>query len=270
MSGLTVGQLETLLLEQFPARDAESWDVTGLTVGDPGQVAGKVAVALDQTVDAVLRAKKAGANVLLTHHPTFLQPPQVFKPKGHAPAGPGAVVWEAVAQGVALMNFHTAFDVSAQAQRVFPSLLGLTQTGLLQPLAHDGAKGYGQVCLSQTPLTLGQLAHRAAEAFGSTPRVWGSMEDVLGTVVCCSGSAGSFGQAALDAGATCLVCGEVGYHRALDLSCAGLRIIEVGHDKSELPFAKLLGQAAVAVGVPSDCIVLISQDTNWRVPDSQI
>ena len=69
---ITVGELEQALLELFPASDAESWDRTGLLVGDPRAVISGVAVALDATPRAVRAAQHIGANVLVTHHPAFL------------------------------------------------------------------------------------------------------------------------------------------------------------------------------------------------------
>ena len=71
---LTVGALEQAHLASYPAEDAEEWDRTGITVGDPADLVRGVAVALDPTIEAVHAAADAGANVLLTHHPAFLEP----------------------------------------------------------------------------------------------------------------------------------------------------------------------------------------------------
>ena len=50
---LTVGALEAALLKEFPAEDAESWDRTGLTVGERSLPVTRVAVALDATPAAL-------------------------------------------------------------------------------------------------------------------------------------------------------------------------------------------------------------------------
>ena len=49
VSTLTVGALEAALLAEVPASDAEGWDRTGMTVGDPARLVEGVAVALDPT-----------------------------------------------------------------------------------------------------------------------------------------------------------------------------------------------------------------------------
>ena len=76
-----VGESERLLLREMPAQDACSWDRTGmLTVGNPLEVVQGVAAALDPTLPALKAAKQSGANVLVTHHPVFLDPPTSFVP----------------------------------------------------------------------------------------------------------------------------------------------------------------------------------------------
>ncbi|MDO4443382.1 MAG: Nif3-like dinuclear metal center hexameric protein, partial [Slackia sp.] len=68
----TIGALVGVLSEMFRPCDAEPWDRTGLLVGDAAAPLAGVACALDPTLDAIERAEACGANVLLTHHPAFL------------------------------------------------------------------------------------------------------------------------------------------------------------------------------------------------------
>lgn len=69
-------------------------------------------------------------------------------------------------------------------------------------------------------------------------------------------------------GADCLVCGEVKYHEALDLAGAGLAVVELGHDVSELPLVAVLADALARVGVAQDAIAVIDQSGNWTVPEA--
>ena len=143
---MTIGGLEKALLKEFPAEDAEKWDRTGLLVGERSLPVTRVAVALDATPAAVAAAAEAGANVLLTHHPAFLEAPDAFAPEASALESPGAVVWAAIRNQVALMDFHTALDVSPAAARVLPGMLGLKFTlRFAEPLEGSRRKGYGQI-----------------------------------------------------------------------------------------------------------------------------
>ena len=253
---LSVGALEQALLAEFPAADAEEWDRTGLLVGDPAAPVRAVAVALDPT------------NVLVTHHPAYLTPPTSFQPASSPALNSGAVVYRAIQRGVALMNFHTALDVSARAQRMLPGMLGLSLRGVVEPKAGCAEKGYGQLCAPAEKMTLGQLAARCTSVFGRAPRVWGSFDRAVRAVVTCTGSAGPTGRAALAAGADVLVAGEVKYHDALDLSQAGMAVIDLGHDTSELPFCGVLAASVRDAGVPDELVAVVSQRDRWSYPEA--
>lgn len=49
----------------------ESWDNSGLLVGDPKQRVDTLAVALDMTPEAVQMAREAGAQLFISHHPVI-------------------------------------------------------------------------------------------------------------------------------------------------------------------------------------------------------
>lgn len=268
---LTVGGLEQALLKKYPAADALDWDRTGLMVGDPTCSLEAVALALDPTVEAVMQAADLGANVLVTHHPPYLESPAAFKPASSAAVVDGAVVWAAIEAGVALMSFHTALDVSQDAARVLPGMLNLMLKGIVDPLESNKRKGFGQLCAvrpADAPLTLGQLAARCTSVFGRPPRVWGDFSTELSSVVTCTGSAGDLSAKCLAAHVDCLVAGEVKYHDALSVSQAGLAVIDLGHDVSELPLVAVLAAAVEAAGVPKEKMTVLDQNSNWMQPET--
>ncbi|MBQ9068293.1 MAG: Nif3-like dinuclear metal center hexameric protein [Eggerthellaceae bacterium] len=268
---MTVGQLERALLEAFPAKDAMAWDRTGMLCGDPSAEVKCVAVALDANLEAVVRAGEMGANVLLTHHPAFLEAPGSFRPPQSGFHSVGSVVWEAISRGVALLNYHTALDVSIEASTVLPSMLGLEYVGVLDAIDEASTKGYGQRCSvvqQDEPLRLSQLAARCTSVFGRIPRVWGNGDTRLESIVTCTGSASDLPTLCLASSVDCLVCGEVRYHSALDASGAGLCIVELGHDVSELPLCAVLAKSAEAAGVPEDRIKILDQGRNWWTPEA--
>lgn len=270
---LTVGGLEASLLKLFPADTAEAWDRTGLLVGERALPLAKVAVTLDPTVAAIEEAAKAGANVLLTHHPAYLSAPDAFAPERSVALCSGAGVFAAIQCGVALMSFHTALDVSRQAQAVLPNLIGLSSKNkVLSPIAQSRSLGYGQVCTlsakDDRAEPLSHLAARCTSVFGRAPRVWGRFDASIKSVVTATGSATDLGKLALSQGIDCLICGEIRYHDALDLASAGLCIIELGHDVSEFPLTAVLADAVAAYGVAADQIIIIDQTDNWAYPES--
>ncbi len=271
-SALSIGALELALLKKFPREDAEEWDRIGLLVGDPAELVTRVAVALDPTVQAIRIAHENGANVLVTHHPAFIDVPIRFSPGVSVTSNPGAIVWAAIENGVALMAFHTSLDVSALAFKMLPGMLNLQPKQILIPCAHDKHKGYGQVCSvnqGDKPFNLGQLAARCTAVFGRQPRVFGDFDMPLEKVTTWTGSVTPDAtRRCLAESVDCLVCGEIKYHDSLQASQAGLGVIELGHDVSELPLARLLGVSVEAAGISKECISLIDQGSNWRYPET--
>ncbi|MGI6105090.1 MAG: Nif3-like dinuclear metal center hexameric protein [Raoultibacter sp.] len=270
-SKFSVRSLERGLLKLFPAQDAEVWDRTGLLVGDPMTEVTGVAVALDPSLAAISAARKAGANVLLTHHPAFLEAPELFVPALPEQLNSGSTVWVAIQNQVALMSFHTCLDVSYEAAHVLPNLLSLTFKRVLDPINEDGSKGYGQICeLTETEdeLSLGHLAARCTSVFGRHPRVWGDFSTKVTRIVTCTGSAGDLPAKALEAHADVLICGEIRYHDALEACEAGLNIIDIGHDTSELPLVGVLVTALEKIDFAQDAITVIDQGSHWDSPET--
>jgi putative NIF3 family GTP cyclohydrolase 1 type 2 len=116
-----VSDIERAVARAFPPERAEDWDRVGLLAGDPDTEVTGVALALDPSVAAIEASVAVGANVLVTHHPAFLNPPQWLTPG----RGSSGVVFAALSHGVALVNAHTNLDRDPEAQLLLPEALGL-------------------------------------------------------------------------------------------------------------------------------------------------
>lgn len=60
-----------------------------------------------------------------------------------------------------------------------------------------------------------------------------------------------------------MIAGEAGYHRLLELSEAGVAVILLGHDASELPFAGLLAKT-LSLGAPDTRIITLDESLRWH------
>ena len=263
----TVGELEQLLLQKYPVQDAENWDKTGLLAGNPARVVTGVIVALDPTFAVLEQAKKTGANVVLTHHPAFLQAPERFFPEGTPFAAlsdvSGSLVYAAINHNIALMNFHTALDVSEEGLLALPRALGLSYEQTLLPLnpATKGRCGYGVLCTTTITQTVHELASRCKQVLNGNPRIWGNMNTRVRSVATAQGSASSVLFALSQHNVDCLVCGELKYHDALAAAQTGLNIIELGHDVSEQVLVDVLYQTVTQIGVKN--VVKLPCTKNW-------
>lgn len=104
----TVADWVALTDRHWPERDAESWDRTGLQVGEPTAPVDTVLVCLDVTHDTLDEAERVGAQLVLAHHPLLLRPLERLTPA----TASGALALRAARAGIALLAAHTNFDVA--------------------------------------------------------------------------------------------------------------------------------------------------------------
>jgi dinuclear metal center YbgI/SA1388 family protein len=109
------------------------------------------------------------------------------------------------------------------------------------PLLPAPLGGFG--CVGEVATSgLGAFARRAARALGAEARVSGARPPRVRTVAVCPGSGGRLVPLAAAAGADVFVTGEVRYHVMREAEHLGLAIVELGHDRTELPAVDLLAR----------------------------
>ncbi len=274
MADLYVGDLERALFDAFPAEDAEPWDRPGLCVGDTDAPVTGVAVNLDMTAEAVISAHEAGCNVLVTHHPPFIKEgPARFTPQWQGTAsGPGRMVYEAASRGVSVIAMHTNADRAVRTREVIAQMLGMECVGhfesLMSPARAQVPTGFGALLACEPVIPLHQLAQQCLDTFGGGPRVWGDANANLRRVAFLNGSWGE--QEVYDIciarGIDCIIVGESRYHFCVDAQ-PHLAVIDLGHDRSELPIEQVLAEAVAAAGVPAAQIKrLTCSANNWWTP----
>jgi dinuclear metal center YbgI/SA1388 family protein len=265
----TVADLCAHLDAAIPFAWAEPWDRVGLMVGDPGAAVTRVLVSLDPTLPALERASRAGANVLVTHHPAFLDPLDAVV----AAPGSAGVAYEAARRGIALIACHTNLDRSPEGADALPAALGLTVRGPLErrdaapsgELPADTPLG-GRLCDPGDAGTLGALAALVGSRLDVGVRVWGDPACAVTLVALAPGSGRSLVDDALAAGADALVTGELRYHVAHDALERGLLVIEAGHDATEWPLTRALARIVEQTpGLASGDVVTDSILIPWRM-----
>lgn len=259
----TVCSVEQELFRRFPANWAEPWDKVGLAVGDPQGKAETIALALDATPAAIRAAAGAGASLLVTHHPVYLTAPAVIAP---ASSVASSAVWEAVRCNVALVAMHTNLDRSPLATARLPQLLGLSPTCGIEGGRGPERGALGSVADLERPLSLDEMAKRCGDVFGRVAQVYGTPGQRVSRAAFFTGSLGDSGADALRVGADVVVCGECGYHRALDLTIQGCAVIILGHDVSELPLVDVLEESLVDAGVSPARLVRLQVPSLWYEP----
>jgi putative NIF3 family GTP cyclohydrolase 1 type 2 len=283
MARFSVGDIEELLFEAYPATDALPDDRFGLLVGDRATLVTKIAVALDQTVPMVEAAAARGCNLLVAHHPGFFFKPESFLEAPSAASADGAVVYRAAQKGVALLVMHTNLDCAPSAAGVLLEPAGLVSTA---PLKAHGTGSLGWIArpggapggpdspgaLDDSPGVLGggrefimleELARAYQRSLGHVAKIWGDPAKPLFSIAVCTGGASEVVPDVVRAGVDCFVTGELRHHEALYLADENIALIELGHDISEMPYRFELQKALVAAGFPPGDIVVLEPSATW-------
>lgn len=104
-----------------------------------------------------------------------------------------------------------------------------------------------------------------ARNFDCHPRVWGDSKRPVDRIAFLNGSWGDpdLYERCVAAGIDCVIVGETRYHLCVDAQ-PYLSIIELGHDRSELPIVDVLIDALLACDVSRDDILdLRGMHRNW-------
>lgn len=126
----TVKDIVTFVEGIAPPYLAESWDNTGLAVGDYKHPVKKVLVALDVIDSVIEEAVEVGADLILTHHPMLLFQKINNITKNDAL---GRRIYKLIENGIAALSAHTNLDVAEGGTNdVLAKIIGLTNVEVLE------------------------------------------------------------------------------------------------------------------------------------------
>lgn len=112
-----------------PSALAESWDNSGLQLGDPAADITRIMVSLDATPAVIASALESRCNLLVTHHPLIFTPQ-----KSLSAATPlGGLIHAAIRNNLAVVSMHTSYDCAEGGLNdLLAERIGLSGCGPLQ------------------------------------------------------------------------------------------------------------------------------------------
>jgi dinuclear metal center YbgI/SA1388 family protein len=123
-------ELVQYLDAKIPKSFQESYDNSGLLVGDPASDITGILVTLDVTESVITEAVEKGCNLIVAHHPLIFKPLKKITQQGYLER----TVMQAIKSGVAVYAAHTNLDhVDFGVNARFASKLGLTDVKILAP-----------------------------------------------------------------------------------------------------------------------------------------
>ena len=229
---MTIDTIIGAIQKMAPTALQESYDNSGLQLGDAAKECTGVLLCVDVTPGRVDEAVARGCNLIVSHHPLLFH--GLKQITGATPQQQAVI--RAIEAGVAVYSAHTSLDnapggVSAWLARD----LGLHYLGPLCPVGKDTPDaGAGAIAASPEPLTAMQLVERVKKACASPVCRCTRLPEgaVITRVAMCGGSGGSMIPDAIVAGAQAYITSDVRYHDFLDYGDR-IFIIDIGHFESE-------------------------------------
>ena len=127
----TLREIITTLEGVAPLSLQESYDNSGLQVGDPEMKLRGILVTLDVTEEVLLEAEKHGCNLVVSHHPVIFGGLKSITGRNASER----VVRMAIRKEIAIYSGHTNFDaVYGGVNTYMANRLGLVDQAILEPL----------------------------------------------------------------------------------------------------------------------------------------
>ncbi|MGI6773091.1 MAG: Nif3-like dinuclear metal center hexameric protein [Clostridiales bacterium] len=246
---MTVGEIINAINAIAPFSNQESWDNSGLVVGDIKQTVNSVIVALDLTEDILTQAENSASQAIITHHPPIFEPAKTFTAD--------TLAYKAAVQGVSIIAAHTNFDAAAGGvSDTLAKTLGLKRIKSV-PLPGEtiAILREGRVNFE----TADEFARFIAKKLGGAVRFCDGGKAIKRVAVS-GGSGKSFVNYVIEEGYDAFVTGEVSYDNFLEAKQKGLSIFCAGHFETENPAMTVLADL-LKTNCPSLKITLGEQDT---------
>ena len=217
---ITVGQIFDYLCSVCPTYTACDFDNVGLLVGDRENAVRKVMVTLDCDKTAAEKACAEGFDLIVTHHPVIWD--------GLKSVTADGMVYKLIRAGVSVISMHTNLDVAAGGVNdCLCAAIGLQN--LETYIAEDGFALRCGTADGVNPETF--ATHIKNRLGGGVKYVSGNRD--INRVLVCSGSGGSYLNAAANGGFDALVTADVKHNVFIDAIAAGISLFDAGHYETE-------------------------------------
>ena len=226
--------------KKYPVSFAESWDNSGFLVGDADWEVKKIFLALDVTDETLEMAVKAGADMMITHHPL------IFSGMKQVTAGNfiGRRLIKLIENHICYYAMHTNFDVMGMAD-LSADLLNLKDRQVLEVTWQEEGRseGIGRVGKLPREMTLEECGKFVKKQYRLPfVKLYGEPEKKVNSAAVCTGSGKSLMKEVLAKKAEVYITSDMDYHSAIDAGAQGVAVIDAGHYGTEYIFMEYMKQ----------------------------
>ncbi|WP_151899607.1 MULTISPECIES: Nif3-like dinuclear metal center hexameric protein [Sulfurimonas] len=217
------------LNELSPFDIQESWDNSGLLIGDFKDDISKIALSID--VDEKLIDSLDENTLLITHHPIIFGGLKQLEFSKY----PANLIQKMIKKNISNIAMHTNFDQTHLNEYVAKEILG-----------YEICKKDGFVAYLEVNEDFDIFAKHVSKAFGLKCARTVKCAQRVKKVALTTGSGCSL-MKSLDA--DCFLTGDVKYHDAMEAKSIKLSLIDIGHYESEYFFAQIMQKHLKILGL---------------------
>lgn len=235
---ITVGTIYDEINRIAPFSTQDSWDNSGLLVGDRNCDVTGIITALDITDEVIEEAISEKANLIIAHHPVIFHPIKNLSFKN--PAVKLAI------NGISAICVHTPLDkaengindmIADMIEREFN--VSELRTPII-PEADCRLAGDGRICEILEDVSADETAERFGKMFGGSPVKFSSGNVPVKKLAICSGSGGSLLSIVEKCGCDSYLTGDVKHDVWLEAVSHGINLFDCGHFYTERIAAEYL------------------------------
>ena len=219
-------EIAEIIEKEFPLSSAFDWDNCGILMGGGEWEITRVLITLDVNNAVLKEAVKAGADLILSHHPILFDGTKRITSE----TPEGRLVIGLLENKIAVYAAHTNCDVGKNGINArLSSLFGLCNS---EPLEDSGLGRIGDL---KEPMNFAEFADFTKKTL-KTPfvRVCGGKTAAVSRVAVAGGSCAEIIPEAVRKGADVIVTGDMKYHDMINYSEQGISIIDAGHYPTEI------------------------------------
>ena len=243
-----------------PLSYQESWDNSGLQVGDRNAEIHAALLTVDVTESVVNEAISLGCDLIISHHPL------IFKGLKHLTGSTPQerCVEKAIKHGIAIYSSHTSMDAYLHGvSGRMAEKLGVCNYRILIPSAADNEVGLGVIGKLPTPMKWIDFVAKVQQTFACSLRYIDACTEQVHTIAICGGAGADFAGEAIQQGADAYITADMKYHE-MQAACGQIGVIDLDHWTSE-HFTREIFQELLQAHVPTYVAKTDKTPVKWLI-----
>lgn len=235
---MKISEIYSFLNELSPFELQESWDNSGLLVGDWSSEVDTVVLSID--LDEVLIETLPKDALVITHHPLIFGGLKQLTFNQY----PAKLLLPMIKNNISNIAMHTNFDITHLNDYVATEVLGY------EIESKDGFVAYLNINQNYD-----EFAQNIKNRLGLTHIRGVKCSDFIKKAALVTGSGASLLKSIK---ADCFLTGDIKYHDAMEAKTIGVSMLDIGHYESERFFAEILAKHLEKLGLN----VIIAKSSN--------